>query len=159
MESPSTADFLRVENDVDQSIYETDFARIPCAFEVKKSQDDGAGIAQYLVRAENCDLDGQYAEEGYESFKTIATKITKSGEGVGYTVLDYPGKQIPPDYIFDYCNMTGDNTGPGFLGTMTVNVKKMAADNVQVKPPMFIDFNVRATPFEMLEWAYMYIIM
>eukprot|EP00105_Crassostrea_gigas_P029775 XP_011451821.1 PREDICTED: uncharacterized protein LOC105345388 [Crassostrea gigas] len=161
LESPSTADFLRVENDVDQSIYETEFARIPCEFEVKKSQDDGAGIVQYSVRAENCDLDGQYAGQGYESFKSIGTKITKSGEEVGYSLLDYPGKQVPPDYIFEYFNMTGDtgyNTGSRFLGTMTLNVKKMAADNVQVKPPMFKDFNVRATPFEMLEWAYMYII-
>lgn len=155
LESPSTADFLRVENDVDQSIYETEFARIPCEFEVKKSQNDGAGIVQYSVRAENCDVDNRYNSN--KSITTLLTQIKKSGEKVMYSLNNSFFTPTPPEYIFDYCNMTGGSTGSGFHGTMTMNVKKMATDDVEVKPPMFFNLNVRDKPLQALAWGFMYI--
>lgn len=155
--SPFTTDLLWLENDVNQSIYQTEFDRIPCEFEVKKSQDDGAGIVQYSVRAENCDVDNRY--DNNKLITTLVTEIKKSGEKVQYSLVNFLGTPTPPDYIFDYFNMTGGSTGSGFHGTMTMNVKKMVTDDVEVKPPMFFNFNIKDTPLEALGWGFMYITM
>lgn len=153
--SPFTTDLLWLEYDVNQSIYQTEFDRIPCEFEVKKSQDYGAGIVQYSVRAENCDIDNRY--DSKKSITTLLTQIKKSGEKVMYSLNNSLLTPTPPDYIFDYCNMTGGSTGSGFHGTMTMNVKKMATDDVEVRPPMFFNLNVRYEPLQALAWGFMYI--
>lgn len=78
---------------------------------------------------------------------TLLTQIKKSGEKVMYSLNNSFFTPTPPDYIFDYCNMTGGGTESGFHGTMTMNAKKMATDDVEVMPPML----------QALAWGFMYI--